>query len=103
MVRPIMEKRGQTLADLRVLSVETKDARSRNRLLALYMIADRQTSACRWACKRTHQGDSPELGTSLQSVGSRGKVLSSYGWSSPSFGPERVKRQSRLLFSWPSR
>ena len=43
MVRPDMEKWGQTLADLRVLSVEAKDARSRERFLALYMIADKQT------------------------------------------------------------
>ena len=44
MVRPDMEKWGQTLSDLRVLSVEAKDARSRERFLALYMIADKQTS-----------------------------------------------------------
>ena len=49
MVRPEMEKWGQSLADLRVLSVEAKDARSRERFLALYMIADKQTSACAWA------------------------------------------------------
>ena len=48
-VRPDMEKWGQTPAELRVLSVETKDARSRERFLALNMIADRQSSACRWA------------------------------------------------------
>ena len=60
MAQPDMEKRVQTLADPRVLAVEAKDARSRKRLLALYMIADRQTSACRWAGKRTHQGNSPE-------------------------------------------
>ena len=49
MVRPDMEKWGQSLADLRVLSVEAKDARSRERFMALYMIADKQTSACAWA------------------------------------------------------
>jgi len=49
MVRPDMEKWEQTLADLRLLSVEAKDKRSRERFLALYMIADRQTSACAWA------------------------------------------------------
>ena len=49
MVRPGMEKWGQSLADLRVLSVEAKDARSRERFLALYMIADKQTRACAWA------------------------------------------------------
>lgn len=44
-----MEKWGQSLADLRLLSVEARDKRSRERFLALYMIADRQTSACAWA------------------------------------------------------
>lgn len=45
MVRPDMEKSGQTMADLCVLSVEAKDACSRERFLALYMIADMRTSA----------------------------------------------------------
>ena len=49
MVRPDVEKWGQTLANLRVLSVEAKDARSRERFLALYMITNKQTSACAWA------------------------------------------------------
>ena len=49
MVRPDMEKWGQSLAALRLLSVEAKNKRSRERFLALYMIADRQTSACAWA------------------------------------------------------
>ena len=44
-----MERWGQTLADLRALSVEAKDTRSRERFLALYMIADKRTSACAWA------------------------------------------------------
>ena len=70
MVRPDMERWGQTLADLRVLSVEAKDARSRERFLALYMIADKRTSACAWAREnRTHQGDSPQMGTCLHSTG----------------------------------
>ena len=45
MVRPDTKKWGQVLADLRELSVEAKDVRSRERFLALYMIADKQTSA----------------------------------------------------------
>jgi len=49
MVRPDMEKWGQTLADLRDLSTGAQDARSRERFLALYMIADKKTSACAWA------------------------------------------------------
>ena len=93
MVRPDMERWGQTVADLRVLSVEAKDARSRERFLALYMIADKRTSACAWARrKRTHQGDSPQMGTCLQSTGTRGCVLSSYGRTSPFFSPEQVKQ-----------
>ena len=86
MVRPDMEKWGQTLADLRVLSVEAKDARSRERFLALYMIADKQTSACAWARTIGRTKETVlQMGTCLQSVGAGGRVLSSYGWSSPFF------------------
>ena len=98
MVRPDMEKWGQTLADLRVLSVEAKDARSRERFLALYMIADKQTSACVWARTiGTHQGDSAQMGTCLQSVGAGGRVLSSYGWTSPFFSREQVKQLVNVI------
>ena len=74
MVRPEMGKWDQTPADLRVLSVEAQDARSRERFPALYMIADKQTNACAWTreigrtkgtvlkwvhdCKRTPLGPS---------------------------------------------
>ncbi len=49
MVRPDLAKWGQTLTDLRILSVEAEHARSRERFLALFMIASRQTTACGWA------------------------------------------------------
>ena len=48
-VRQEMEKRGQTLSDLRRLAVEADHARSRERFLALSMIANEQTNACKWA------------------------------------------------------
>ncbi len=48
MVRPELGRWDQTPADLRVLSVEAKDARSRERFPTLYMIADKQTNACAW-------------------------------------------------------
>ena len=98
MVRPDMEKWGQTLADLRVLSVEAKDARSRERFLALYMIADKQTSACAWArtTRRTKE-TVLQMGTCLQSVGAGGRVLSSYGWTSPFFSPEQVKQLVNVI------
>lgn len=49
MVRPDVKKWGQTPSDLRRLSVEAEHPRSRERFLALYLIAMEQTSATRWA------------------------------------------------------
>ena len=49
MVRPKMDKWGQTLSDLRHLSLEAKHPRTRERFLALYMIGSGQTNATQWA------------------------------------------------------
>lgn len=49
MVRPDLAKWGQSLSDLRNLSVATEHGRSRERFLALFMIASGQTTACSWA------------------------------------------------------
>ena len=49
MVRPDMSAWGHTLADLRRLTVQAQHPRSRERLLALYMIASQQTNATTWA------------------------------------------------------
>ena len=49
MVRPEAVKWGQTLADLRRLSVEAEHARTRERFLALYMIGSERTNATQWA------------------------------------------------------
>ena len=51
MVRPDLAKWGQSLSDLRNLSVEAEHGRSRERFLALFMIASGQTTACSWACE----------------------------------------------------
>lgn len=51
MVRPDLTKWGQSLSDLRRLSLEADHPRSRERFLALYMIASGQTSATPWARK----------------------------------------------------
>jgi hypothetical protein len=51
MVRPDLTKWGQSLCDLRRLSIEADHPRSRERFLALYMIASGQTSATPWARK----------------------------------------------------
>ncbi len=51
MVRPDLTKWGQTLSDLRRLSVEADHARSRERFLALYMIASGQTSSTPWVAE----------------------------------------------------
>lgn len=51
MVRPETAKWGQTLADLRRLSVEAEHARTRERFLALYMIGSARTNATQWAAE----------------------------------------------------
>ena len=51
MVRPDTAKWGQTLSDLRELSVAAKHVRTRERFLALYMIGTQQTNATRWAAE----------------------------------------------------
>jgi transposase len=51
MVRPDLTKWGQSLSDLRRLLLEADHPRSRERFLALYMIAGGQTSATPWAQK----------------------------------------------------
>ena len=51
MVRPDLTKWGQSLSDLRWLSLEADHPRSRERFLALYMIASGQTRATPWARK----------------------------------------------------
>jgi transposase len=49
MVRPNLEPWGQSLADLRQLSVEAAHPRTRERFQALYMIGSQQTNATHWA------------------------------------------------------
>lgn len=49
MVRPDSVKWGQSLSDLRRLSVESVHPRTRERFLALYMSASGQTNAKVWA------------------------------------------------------
>ena len=51
MVQPDLNTWGQTPADLRRLSVDAQHRRSRERFLALYMIATQQTNATTWAAQ----------------------------------------------------
>jgi transposase len=54
MVRPDTAKWGQSLSDLRELSVAAKHLRTRERFLALYMIGSHQTNATLWAAEIGH-------------------------------------------------
>lgn len=54
MVQPETTKWGQTVADLRRLSIEAEHARTRERFLALFMIGSGQTCATRWAGEVGH-------------------------------------------------
>lgn len=49
MIRPDVNKWGQTLADLRRLAVEAEHVRTRERFQALYMIGSEQSNATQWA------------------------------------------------------
>lgn len=49
MVGPDTAKWGQTVADLRRLSIEAAHPRTRERFLALYMIGSGQANATGWA------------------------------------------------------
>ena len=51
MVRPDLSTWSQTPDDLRRLSVQAQHPRSRERFLALYMIATQQTNATTWAAQ----------------------------------------------------
>ena len=51
MVRPDLVTWGHTPDDLRRLAVNAEHPRSRERLLALYMIASEQTNATTWAAR----------------------------------------------------
>lgn len=49
MVRPDIEKWGQSLTDLRRMATEAGHPRARERFLALYMIGSKRTSAAGWS------------------------------------------------------
>ena len=49
MIRPDLTKWNQTLDDLRRLATESSHPRTRERFLAVYMIASGQTNATQWA------------------------------------------------------
>jgi len=57
MVRPDTAKWGQSLSDLRELSVAAQHVRTRERFLALYMIGSQQTNATLWAAEIGHADD----------------------------------------------
>lgn len=60
MVRPDFAKWGQTLAELRMLAIQSKHERTRERFQALYMIASEQSNATAWA-KETNRSDETVL------------------------------------------
>ena len=51
MIRPDLSKWGQTLDDLRRLSTESSHSRTRQRFLALFMVASGHYNATQWASK----------------------------------------------------
>lgn len=58
MVRPDFEKWGQTVEDIRRLSIEAEHPRSRERFQALYMVGSNQKNASQWALSINRQKQS---------------------------------------------
>ena len=61
MLRPDFDKWGQTLEDLRQLSIKADHPRSRERYQALYLIASGRTNATQWA-KEINRDDQTVMG-----------------------------------------
>lgn len=57
MIRPDVAKWNQSVSDLRRLSVEAEHPRTRERFLALYMIASKQMNATQWATEIGREDD----------------------------------------------
>lgn len=57
MIRPDVTKWNQSVSDLRRLSVEAEHPRTRERFLALYMIASKQMNATQWAAEIGREDD----------------------------------------------
>ena len=61
MIRPDVAKWGQALEDLRQLAIQAPHHRTRERFLALYMIASSQANATQWA-ESTGREDATVMG-----------------------------------------
>ena len=92
MVRPDMEKWGQTLADLRLWRWKQRLHAGRERFLALYMIADRQRVPVPGHGKPIAPRRQFSSGCMTIRVGSRGGVLSVIREDVALFSPEQVQR-----------
>ena len=57
MIRPDIAKWNQSVSDLRRLSIEAEHRRTRERFLALYMIASKQMNATQWAAEIGREDD----------------------------------------------
>ena len=91
MVRPDLSAWGHTLADLRRLAVQAQHPRSRERILALYMIASQQTNATTWAAHIGRAKETVLIGciNTTQPGRPRRRHLSSHRGPFPPFDQER--------------
>ena len=95
MVRPDTAKWGQTLADLRRLSVQAEHVRTRERFLALYMIGSHQTNATQWSAESGHDDDTV-IGWvhTYNACGPEALYYRRTGGRSPLFAQKRLSRSS---------
>ena len=112
MVRPDLNTWGHTPADLRRLAVNAQHPRSRERLLALYMIASQQTNATSWAAhigraKETvlnwvHQYNLAGLdGVIYRHTGGRRPLLTKNNWVNSSIRSSTPSRSTMACRATP--
>lgn len=96
MIRPDVTKWNQTVSDLRLLSVEAEHPRTRERFLALYMIASKHMNATQWATE-IGKTDDTVLGWvhKYNAEGPEALLYRRTGGRSPLFRKNRSKKSSR--------
>jgi len=95
MIRVDLGKWGQSADDLRRLATESPHPRTRERFLALFMIATGRANASSWA-RSINRENETVIGW-VRSYNERGPEAATYrktGGSTPFFPPRRSKRSS---------
>lgn len=96
MIRPDVKKWNQTANDLRRLATDSEHPRTRERFLALYMIASEQANATQWAEQTGREDES--IMTWVHMYNERGPDAVCYrrsGGRTPLLQPKKSRRWSK--------